>query len=454
MSRGLVIGCRAVLRTRALALTVTLLASGGAADANPHSKFPTGVDAREPTLFHFTIDYAYEMVSATIVREGVGEPVDPLAPLPKHDDLSFKQYRHTMIPKAELGVYRGTWISFAVPVVIAQARELSLASGITRDGSSTIRDGLLTADGFDARDPGTPLPAGGDLVFRGISRQGVEQLRFGLAVAPMAQLADDTKPTWKLGAELRLSVGRTMRFDRMKADSETGVSSGIHELRLWTSFARRYDRAEAWFELFWQVPLTARKGSLYDDIDQAPGKFGATSTMPGQRAGAAFGVELYAINDVVEHNSVSLDLGARVVGHFEGRGYSEMWEVFAFAGDVRTEGPLVLDRDPTDPGVQAFSHPGITNIENYLETAGRIAVRAELGKRISFGAIVDLIWKTDHVISFADAGVDRDDDNDLVNPGTDEVNPLHAPQIDLVGHRYHSEDNFGLSIGVQAQLLF
>ncbi len=107
-----------------------------------------------------------------------------------------------------------------------------------------------------------------------------------------------------------------------------------------------------------------------------------------------------------------------------------------------------------NPDIDAMSHPGISNIENYLETAGRIAVRAELGKRISFGAIVDLIWKTDHVISFADAGVDRDDDNDLVNPGTDEVNPLHAPQIDLVGHRYHSEDNFGLSIGVQAQLLF
>jgi hypothetical protein len=64
------------------------------------------------------------------------------------------------------------------------------------------------------------------------------------------------------------------------------------------------------------------------------------------------------------------------------------------------------------------------------------------------------VWKTDHAISFADAGVDRADDGDLVNPGTDEVNPLHAPLIDLVGHRYRSVDGFDIVLGVTGQVLF
>jgi hypothetical protein len=77
------------------------------------------------------------------------------------------------------------------------------------------------------------------------------------------------------------------------------------------------------------------------------------------------------------------------------------------------------------------------------------------------------VWKTDHVITFADAGIDlptcgaagtsgacEDEDNGVVNPGTQEVNPLHVPRIDLVGHRYHSENNFGFVIGVQGQVLF
>jgi len=46
------------------------------------------------------------------------------------------------------------------------------------------------------------------------------------------------------------------------------------------------------------------------------------------------------------------------------------------------------------------------------------------------------------------------DDNDLVNPGTAEVNPLHNQKIDLVGHRYRSVGNFGVVIGVQGQVLF
>jgi hypothetical protein len=240
----------------------------------------------------------------------------------------------------------------------------------------------------------------------------------------------------------------------------------VHELKLWTSFARRFSRAEGYFDMFWMVPLTARESSLFDDIEQSPGAFGATNTMPGQKAGASFGLEVYAIDDRVNQNRVSLDVGARLIGHFEGRDYSEMWEVFALAGDARLSGPLVIDRDPTETDVQAASHPGISNIENHLETAARFGIRGQLGKRIHFAALVDLAWKTDHAITFSDAGVDlpsctggngpdcEDDDNDLVNPGTREVNPLHVPLVDLVGHRYHAEDSFTFSIGVQAQVLF
>ena len=453
--------CDAVLRTCAV---VCLGAFAGSAHANPTSILPGGADPTARSLFHVTVDYAYTIDSSTVVREVVGTGADPNGPISLQDDLSFKQTRHVLVPRVELALLKDTFISFGVPIVISQSRELSLADGVARDSSTTVRDGLLTTDGFDAQDPGTPTA--GNVMFRGENRRGVEQLYFGLAVAPMNQARDHTKPTWKLGGELRLAVGKVMRFDAMKADTETGVSRGVHELKLWTSFARQFERIEGYFDMWWQVPLTARPVSLYDDIDQTPGTFGATNTMPGQKAGIGFGLEAYAYDDRANKNRVSIDVGARVVGHFEGRDYSEMWEVFALAGDVRRNGPLVLDRNPVETDVQASSHPGITNIENYLETALRFGVRGQLGKRILFGVIVDLAWKTDHAITFADAGIDlptctgsrttdcETESNDLVNPGTEEVNPLHAPQIDVVGHRYLSIDNFAFSIGVQAQTLF
>lgn len=447
--------CVPVLRASALA-SLLLLGVAGTARANPFSLVPSaGVEDRHAL---FDLEYRYELDSSTVAREGIGAGSDPLEPIRRTDDLAFHQFRHVLTPRAEIGVFRDTWVSFALPIIITQARELELADGIDRASSTTLRDGLLPMGGFDARDPAAAPP--GNMVFRGVGRAGLDQVHVGLGVAPMNQDRDDTKPTWKLRADLLLAVGKVMKFDSMDPGSETGVSRGVHEVRISTSFDRRFRWVEGWFELFWQRPIATKSGSLFED----PG-FGATNASPSQRAGISAGLELYAVNDKVTGNRIGVDLGAKAIAHFEGREYTEMWEVFAFAGDSRRSGPLVLDRDPVDPGLQAMSHPGISNIENYLETTGQIAVRAALGSNVRFGAVVDLTWKTDHAITFADAGIDlptcgtgsgacEDDNNDLVDPGSSEVNPLHVPLVDLVGHRYLSQDNFAFSLGVQGTVTF
>lgn len=440
-----------VLRTCVLASSVCV---ASAAYANPAGEVPS---SDQNALFH--LDYEYEVDSALITRDEVGDPnADPLGPVPNHRDLEFHQYRHVITPAIELGVSKAPYLMFSVPIVIAQSRELSLASGVDRENSTTIGDGFLPANGFDARDPTAGLS--GNLVFRDVSRSGVPELRAGIGFAPMNQRLDDTKPTWKIGALMHLAVGKVMRFDAMNPGKEDGISTGVHELELWTTVDRRFQYTEAWFKAFWRVPIYERSASLFKD----PG-FGATNVDPGQVGGVAFGAEGFIVDDKPTGNQISIDVGARVDAHFEGRGYTEMWEVFALAGDARTNGPLVLDADPTASGVQALSHPGISNYENYLETAGRLAVRAKLGSHVQFAALAELAWRTDHEITFADAGVDlptcplhaprcEDMDNDLVNPGTAEVNPLHASKIDLVGHRYHAQDGRGFVFGVETLVTF
>lgn len=446
-------------------LCPAVLGASATARANPASLVASAADPDDPVDLHLQLDYEFSAESASIWRERVGGTTDPLAPLPKIRDLAFKAARHQLTPRADLGIYHNTSIYAALPIVIAQSRELTLGEGVTRADSSTLTDGLVPTGGFDARDPTAGL--GSDGVFRGVSRSGLDQLHVGLAIAFMNQEHDDTKPTWKLGGELRVPVGRVARFNAQDPSAETGVGRGLYEVRVWTTVARRYKRTESWLELFWQTPIAAKDTSLLR-LPEAE-RFGATNISAGQRGGVAFGVEAYAVDDRVTQNRLSLDLGARAEAHFEGRDYSEMWEVFALAGDASgaASGPLVLDADPTTPLVQARSYPGVSNIENYLELAGRAAIRAQLGRYVRFAAMVDLVWKTDHVISFADAGVDlptcgasgvtgpcETEANSVVNSGTREVNPLHVPLIDLVGHRYHSEDNFGLVLGVQGQVLF
>ncbi len=460
--RGTGASVAAVSRRRRTQLEVVILviaATGGIASANPLSVVPSAADVGDPLDLHARVDYAYSLEQSTLLRDRLGDSADPLAPIPRRPDLKFQQFRHTITPRAELGVYHDTWLSFALPIIVTQTRELSLADGVTRDRLSAVQDGILPASGFDARDPS--VATSDNLMFRGPSRSGIDQVQLGLAVAPMNQQRDRTKPTWKLGAEVWLAAGKVARFNRNQVDDETGVGRGVHELKLWTSVAKQRGRFNAWFELDWRVPFATTEASQFDD----PG-FGASNTNPGQIAGLGFGVEAFALDDQLNGNRVSLDLGARVEGHFEGREYTELWEVFAFAGDPSFAGaPLVLDRDPTMDGRQALAHPGISNIENYLQSSARAAIRAELGPHARFALAVDLVWRTDHSITFADAGVDlptcstgaspcETDANSLVTPGTNEVNPLYVPGLDLVGHRFHSENNFGLVIGVEAQALF
>lgn len=447
------------------ALLVAILGATRLSFANPAAVVPGGgvSDVPEepplyPTRFSGEVDYSYELDSSTIAREWLGPSADPTGGIPLVRDLDFTQFRHKITPRLQVGIFHDTFVSVALPIIVTQVRELTLVPGLDRTGSSTVADGILPASGFDARDPGTSTA--GDLLFRGPTRRGLDQIHLGLGVAPMNQATDPTKPTWKIGGEVRLSIGEIMRFDPTQPNANKGVSEGVHELKLWTTFSRKIGPAAPWFELFWQVPLTARDGSLFDD----PG-FGATAVDKSQQAGVGFGVELYALDNPVDETRISIDLGTRTVAHFEGREYTEMWEVLAFAGESRSGGPLILDADPIRDGVQALSHPGISNIENYLEMTGRLAVRAQIGRHVRFAVIGDLIWKTDHAITFADAGVDHptcgtgelpceQDANDLVTPGTDEVNPLHVNLIDLVGHRYRSLENFDILIGVQAQVLF
>jgi hypothetical protein len=437
-----------VLRTITVGLGLVIL-TGAVAHANPAGVVPTAAYPGVGEQVYVGLDYEYDADNASITREQVGDPkADPNAPLPKHRELTFEQTRYLLTPRIELGLYHNFWVSFGMPIVIRQSSQLALASGLDRASSTTFADGILTGAGFDARDPSTSPP--GSLAFRSVIRSGIPELRGGFGLAPMNQALDPTKPTWKLGVEGRFAVGRVMRFDAVDPGKETGVSTGVHELRLWTSVDRRFRHVEGWFEAFWQVPVSTRKTSLFQD----PG-FGSTNTDLGQTAGTSFGLETNLVNDAETGNRVSLDLGTRIVAHFEGRGYTEMWEVFALAGDRRGTGPLILDSDPTAPGIQAMSYPGISTFENYLETAARIALRAKLGSHVSFAALGEVVWKTDHVITFADIGVDRPDDaNDLVDPGTSEVNPLHVNKIDLVGHRYHVEDSRGYVLGVEAQVQF
>jgi hypothetical protein len=459
-------------------VSASLLLVGAAhAHAGPDSEVTSSFDEGHGLGVHFTLDYDFSYRHSVIEREAIDPNATPgRDPTTLRKEFVYSQQRHTIVPTLELGLFHDVWIYGALPYVITDSRQLEFdqrsspctftgadASCVNRSNSTTIGDGILPMNGFDAHDPTVGFTdPNNPLIFRGPDRSGLDQLHLGLGWAPMNQRRDDTKPTWKLGAEFRIAVGKVAKLDRTNPNSQNGIGQGVDEVKLWTTVARRRGWAEPYVELWWQAPIGHTKDSPFFD----PG-FGARRTDKQQEAGVHFGFEAIAVDNVEDHERFSIDLSGHALAHFEGRAYTEMWEVFAFAGDPAGGGPLVLDGDPTTAGIQAMAHPGVTNVENYLEMGGQIAARAEIGPRVHIAALGAFSGETQHIITFTDAGVDLPtcknsavppscevDSNDVVNPGTAEVNPLHVPLVDLVGHRYRSVGAMNFTIGAQLQVLF
>lgn len=450
------------------------------AEASPYSEVASAFDADDRFDLHMSLDYEFSSRSSVIKREFVGLPgTGPNDPVPIVKDLLFSSSTHTVVPKFELGLFHDLWISAAMPIVVNNSRSLAFDQGskpctfpgggstptcVNNINSSTVLDGLLPETGFDANDPNGPGFTSGSTIFEGPTRRGTTQLHLGFGFAPMNQRRDETKPTWKIGAELRLPIGSLKKFDRSNPDNSTGVSEGITHLRLWTSMARKLGWAEPHVEFGWKAPLSVNKDAPLADLDQG---FGVTSQSPQQQAYADFGVEATLWEKPEDNLRVGLDFTTKLTALFEGRGYSDMWEVFQYAGDATVDGaPLVLDLEPTISGVQEKSHPGATNIENYMTVDTNLKVSAHLGEKVRFAAGFGMKFEQSHLITFADAGTDlpfcansaqtncESAANEVVNPGTVEVNPLHVGLIDTAGHRYRVAEGRDYVFTLDARILF
>lgn len=457
------------MRSR-VASFLAVLAAGSipaVAVASPQSEIASAFDEDDSFDLHLSVDYRFDFRRSTIKREAAGFPgTDPDGPLPVTKDLVAQSSRHILTPRMSLGLFKDVALSVALPITIGWQRELSLdqradpcvfpgdpgggPTCVDRTNSSTIADGILPDTGFDAGDPGGPGFTGSDpTMFRGPSRAGLDQLHLGLAWAAMNEARDPTKPTWKLGAQVRLAVGKPMRFDRQDPGSSTGVGRGVHEIRVFTSVAKHTSWAEPYIEVYWLAPIGTRDDSLFQDLG-----FGQTSADPQQHAGTRFGFDAIFWRDPAERQAVGIDVRGAIDAAFEGRAYTDIWEMLAYAGDEGSGGPLVLDRDPLQGGVQSLSYPGISNVENYLTLTGGLGIHADLGDKVRFSAGFDVVYEQAHVITYADAGVDSDDPGNLIDGNTAEINPSHVPLIDVIGHRYRVEGGFNARFGITAVALF
>jgi hypothetical protein len=483
---------------RARVATVFGLASAVLASAVPAVLVPATARAAEvteiasasgpgdkPQVF-VSVDYAFEAKRAAIKREWqrtMGGSPPPAGVVDVVRDLLYQQDRHILTPRLAIGFY-DIELNVALPIIVSDTREMRFDQSespcifppdpdptcVNRNNSSTIMDGILPTLssgnlGYDAEDPATGFDANDDLVFRGVNRSGLDQIHIGLNWAALNQTRDDTKPTWVIGAEVRVSIGKIMKFNRDSPGSEDGVSRGVHEFVASTRLSKRTTWAEPFVSFWWKAPIGVRGDTPGDDDSSLFWNvgFGQENQFPQQEAGTEFGLDAFIWERPAQKQKLTVELRGRVQAHFEGRNYTEVWELLSLAGDASVDAdpvtpdvqhlPLVLDSDPTMAGVQALSHPGITDVENYLSGGARLGLRGQIGERAKFSAAFELGFEQGHIVTFTDAGDDTNE-NTVVDPGTAEENPLHKQIVDTVGRRYIVDDSLTYTFMVNGTLMF
>ena len=469
---------------RAAVLGFALALAPAAARAADETRVATAFEDNNPFDVFFSVGWKYENKLARIKRE-FELPGRTNNGIEIVKDLKYERQRNTLNLRADIGVTWDLAIFIEAPLVLGDTRTLSfdqdsekgpctfsgtVPTCVDQTNSTTLNDtnpmgqtilpNSMEGYGLNATGTAPQLYTSGTKVFEGPNRSGLESLNLGLNWAVLNQRKDDTKPTWTVGFEARLQVTDTQKFDRSFTTGrpvDTSVGLGYHVMRFQSYISKRFLHVDPYMGFWWEAPMVHSQEAFPDYT--TPGSLGSMTgtgqknVNPQQVAGTTFGFEAIAFESEKDKQRVGIDFQGRIVAHFEGRGWSEMWEVFACNKSDPAPFTSSLCNPPSDPfNLQSF--PGTTDIENYASFGGDVGVTVQVGEFVHFRAAFGADHDQGHIITFTDAGKDKNMDG-MVDPASkDEFNPLHHQQIDLVGRRYRVEDSTTYHVNVQGMLMF
>lgn len=431
---------------------------------------------------HFGVAYDYSFRRAAILREwNPGDSSLNETRLVK--DLVYKQQRHTLNASMEIGLWHDLAVYLALPIVLNDTRGYEFdqraddcvfgdqamfpsVNCVNKNNSTTVRDSIIPYNGFDATSTSNPFgeftSQDTQRIFVGPVRKGLDQLHLGIKYGILNQEKYSHMPNWLIAFESRIAVGRAATFSRdiqiQDPDGNHRVGRRIHEIGFWTALSRRYRYLDPFIAAYARWSIRA-SGSEFQDFSE----FGAQDkTRPQSHAGLSFGTELVPWERKAKRQKVAISVKGTADLHHGGRGYSEIWELLAdspaLAGDFDPTDSNPCDRDGAidfaaqsenagDPaylsnnGCEKFT--GITDIQDYASFGFDGGLVFHLGPyaRLALGAVFQT--DTRHFLTNADRGDSGDDD--VVDAGTSEVNPVRRDVVDDVGRRYVIDDVFDVS---------
>lgn len=378
---------------------------------------------------------------------------------------SYSQSRTILDMGADIGIFRDAALSFRLPFILSDARELSDLDGSSRN-PQRLQD-----------------PSGAQLFsvpFKSPTRSGIDWFSVALNVAIMNQQRDETKPTWVIGGEGRFAVGERLHACNENAPvkcidpanptgpgREPGISRGMHSLIAHTVFSRRYGYIEPYMGFRFLV-----------DLPQGNSDFGRTNNFKGSLLDRppmvgtfTVGMEIFPWENRETFQRFGLDFKLRGSYHSPGRDYSELFDALgsSSAASLRTPNPAAYRTGPdnnssiADPQSSKVFFTGITDQQAFGSFGASAGVTYQANEYVKFTGGLGLTHVQSHLITSADAcNPDFKSDPGASGPcrtgpggtSTGIPNPNHRPVIDLPGRRFSVDDTMIVDLWLSGTVMF
>lgn len=422
-------------------------------------------DRDDPFDANLLLTFRQQWKSANIRRESAlqqpGLATGGFVPA-NENVASYSQSTSVLEVGADVGVFRDLALSFRLPIILADTRELSDLDGSTRN-PERLQD-----------------PSGEQLFtvpFKSPTRSGIDWFSVAVNYAIFNQQRDETKPTWVVGAEGRFAIGPRLHACNDNAaikcpdpvfptiDRDPGISRGMNTIIVHTVFSRRYGYVEPYlgFRFLADIPQSNSDFGRTNDIR------GTLQSIPPLVGTIIVGMETFPWENREQFQRLGFDFKVRGSYHSPGRDYSELFDALGTsqAASLRTPNPAAYRSDGlggsvADPGSSRVYFTGITDQTAFGSFGGSVGFTFQAGEYVKFTGGLGLTYMQSHLITAADA-CNPDFVGDPAASGpcrraggaqTGIPNPNHRPVIDLPGRRFSVDDTTLVDLWISGVVMF
>lgn len=437
------------------------------------------IDRGSAFSFRLTAGYLFQSHTANIERERAVTPASEGGTVGFTRVGQYRETTHTFLANLELGLFHDLALTFGVPVVLSNSREIRApgersAADVNRSqdlGDNWTVDGMVP-----------PTGALFSLPFQAPERSGIDQVRIGLSWAVLNQQRDRTKPTWLLHVEWRPPVGADMHACNANAAAGSaqcpepssipslpatgtngmgaptrppvggraplspGISRGLHGLYFQTVLSRRWGYVEpyAGFDVLAEFP---QRDTPFRYLDTP---YGQLANFPPIVGSLVVGTQVTPWENRETWQRVVVDFRVRGTYRSQGRDYSVLYDALGSSASraLAVPGCPSNARNP-DGSCQtgrAVYFDGLTGTASHAILGMNLTVTIQAAKFLRFNLGAGIGFATSHLVTNTDAC------NPNTNPPADHPewrggcvsnsapDPLHRPVVDSPGGRFRTTD--------------